>query len=128
MSGWQTVPVNGALADSLVVDLTTQPSPFAGLPSDAELVLMINYASSAASQVRIFLANGAGSAAAAQRLVYDSAAQTNPGADQTQYLTNICVSVPLAVGTNNWMQLRITKANTTANIDWRTKVTMGGGC
>lgn len=128
MSGWQTVAVNGALADSLVADLTLQPSPFAGLPTDARLCLMINYAASSATQVRIFLAAGAGAAAAAQRIVYDSAFQTNPGADQTQYLTNICVSVPLAAGTNNWMQLRITKANNTANIDWCTKITMGPGC
>jgi hypothetical protein len=128
MSGWQTVAVNGALADSLVVDLTTQPSPFNGLPQDAELILKINYAASAATQVRLFLAAGAGAAAAAQRIVYDSAFQLNPAANSTQYLTGICVSVPLAPGTNNWMQLRITKAASTANIDWRTKVTMGPGC
>lgn len=91
-------------------------------------VLTIDLALVEPSRVEIWMAPSEASHPQYRRKIYDSAFQTNPGADQTQYLTNICVSVPLAAGTNNWMQLRITKANNTANIDWCTKITMGPGC
>lgn len=128
MSVWTTTAVNGALADSLVTDFDAASSPSTRLPQDGELCLVFHYSSSAASQVRIFLATAAGAAAANLVMVYDSAFQTNPAADSTQYLTNICVTVPLASGTLIPMQLRITKANTTANIRWKATPKMGPTC
>lgn len=129
MSAWTNVNVNGALADSLVTDFGgALGATNVTLPPDSELCLTLDYSSSAASQVRIYLATGVGAAAQNLVMIYDSAFQTNPGADSTQYLTGICVSVPLIPGTQVPMQLRITKANTTAIIRFKTIPKMGPCC
>lgn len=59
-------------------------------------------------------------------MLYDSAFQTNPGANQTQYITGLSVSVPIQPGGTPY-QLRITKAASTANIWLAWEWKMGPG-
>lgn len=129
MSIWTATAVNGALADFLVTDFggvnapTTTPSP-----PDGELCLIFHYSSTVATQVQIFLATAAGAAGQNIVMIYDSAFQTNPAANSTQFLTGICVAVPIIQGTQQPMQLRITKAASTATIRWKATPRMGPGC
>lgn len=129
MSVWTVTPVNGALADFLVTDFGGGVSGSTiALPPDGRLCLEFHYSSTAATQVQIYLAPAPAAAAQNIVMVYDSAFQTNPAADSTQYLTGICVDVPIAQGTLIPMFLFITKAPSTANIRWATTVKMGPGC
>ncbi len=128
MSIWTATNVNGVLADSLVTDFggvnapTTTP-----YPPDCELCLKFWYSSSAATQVLIFLATAGGAAAQNTIPIWNSANQT-PTADSTQFLPMFCVSVPIIQGTQQPMQLRITKGNSTAIIRWKSTPLPGPGC
>lgn len=126
MSIWTVTAVNGALADSLVTNFGGVIAANTALPPDSELSLIFHYSSSAASQVQIYLATAAGAAPQNIVMIYDSAFQTNPAADSTQYLTNVCVAIPIQQGILQPLQLRITKANTTANIRWKVTPKLGG--
>lgn len=125
MSAWTPVVVNGALADSLVADFGGVNGQLASLPSDARMCLTVHYSASAATQVRLYLATAALAAAQDQVLIYDSALQLNPGPNLTDYFT-AQISVPILANTP--MQLRITKAASTATIRFATDVAMGPGC
>lgn len=129
MSAWQIIPINGALADSLVTDfggsLTAQNTT---LPPDSRCCLTFHYSAAAATQVQIYLALAAGVSADQIVMAYDSALQTNPGADQTQYITNWSVDVPIDATTRRPWPVRITKAATNANFTFKIDVKMGPGC
>jgi hypothetical protein len=132
MSAWTVTPVNGVLADSLVTSFGSTVSgvdaPSTALPPDSRMCLEFHYSSTAATQVVIYLATTAGATGDNIVMIYDSALQTVPAANSTQYLTGICVDVPIVAGTLVPMQLRITKAASTANIRWATTVKMGPCC
>jgi hypothetical protein len=128
MSIWTNFNVNGALADSLVTDFGGASSPtVTPYPPDCELCLKFWYSSSAATQVLIFLATAAGAAAQNTIPIWNSANQT-PTADSTQFLPMFCVSVPIIAGTQQPMQLRITKAASTAIIRAKWTPIPGPGC
>jgi hypothetical protein len=126
MSAWRQIAVNGALADSLVWDFGGVLANNTVLPPDSRLCVTLDYKSAAATQLYLFLATGAGVAAELQDTVYDSAFQTNPGADQTTTLKDWAFQVPILAGVP--LGLRITKAATNANIWIATTVLMGPGC
>lgn len=128
MSAWSPrVPVNGALVDFLVTDYGGGVfGPTIALPADCRLCLVFNYSSDAQTQVQIYLAPAPAAAPQDIVMVHDSAAEPVP--DATQYLTGVCVDVPIAPGTLIPMFLFITKAASTANIRWATTVKMGPGC
>lgn len=116
MAAWTTpIAVNGALADSLVFDFGGTLAVGTSLPPDCRLCVQIAYASSAPTQLQLWLATGVGVAAELRVFLYDSAFQTNPGPDSTQYITNLAASDVIQPGGIPY-QLRITKAASTANI------------
>lgn len=127
MPAWTApIAVNGALADSLVNDFGAGVVP-GNLPNDGRMCLTIEYAAASAGQLMLWLATGVGVAVQNRIMLYDSAYQTNPGADQTQYVTGLTVSVPLVPGTRAPYQLRITKGNFNANIWLAWSWSMGPG-
>lgn len=116
MPAWTPpIAVDGALADVLVDDFGGS-TVSASLPRDQRLCITVDYAAAAAGQLQLWLATGAGVAAEDRIMLYDSAFQTNPGANQTQYVTGLVVSVPIDTSTMTPYQLRITKGNFNANV------------
>lgn len=126
MSVWTPTIVNGLLADELVTDFGGTLATSRSLPPDSRMCLTLHYSSSAPTAVRLFLAVSPGTSPQDQILIYDSAFQVNPGADQTQYLTNIVVDVPIV--NLEPLGLRITKGISDAIVMWSTSVRMGPGC
>lgn len=121
MSGWTEFNANGALADVEVANF--QPASYT---RDSVLCVLLKYNSAAATQLQIFSATGAGVAAEFRNMIYDSAFQTNPGPDSTQYLNDFPSQIIIAASTP-WT-LRITKAASNARLWWRTTLLAGPGC
>lgn len=129
MSAWSGLfAVNGALIDSLVTDFGGALSNNVAMPQDSRLCLTFHFSCDTPTAVQLYLAYSAGAAAQLITMIYDSALQTNPGPDQTDYLTNIVVDVPIDPSTRRPKSLRITKAAGNAIIEFASAVRMGPGC
>lgn len=127
MAAWQVIPVNGAFADALVVDFGGIIAANTSLPPDSKLCLELDYSSAAASQVVLYLAPPTN--LVQQRImIYDSALQTVPAANSTQYLTGVCVDVPIRSGVLQPYGLYLTKPAGAANLTIYTTPKMGPGC
>lgn len=123
MSAWQTLAVNGALADSLIDNFGGANSPISALPPDARVCLLFHYSSDAETAVQIYLATTNAAADENIEMVWDSTYQTNPAPDSTQWVTSGQISIPIQNGLLH--QFRITKAASDANIRWCINVKMG---
>lgn len=127
MAAWQTLAINGVVADTLVDAFGGNTGTAASLPRDQRLCLRVDYSSDAQTQVIIYLAIGAGSADQNLVMLYDSRQQVVPAADSTQWVTDLTTSVPIFSSLP--MQLRISKGNSNAVIRWESFYSMGpGGC
>lgn len=123
MSAWQTLAVNGALADSLIDDFGGANSPISALPPDARACLLFHFSADAEIAVQLYLAISNAAADENIEMIWDSTYQTNPAADSTQWVTSGQISIPIQNGLLH--QFRITKAAADANVRWCINVKMG---
>lgn len=129
MSAWSGLfAVNGALIDSLVTDFGGALSNNTALPAESRLCLVFHFSCDTPTTVQLYLAYNAGASPEELTMIYDSALQTNPGPNQTDYLTNIVVDVPINPNTRRPKSLRISKAAGDAFIEFSSAVRMGPGC
>ncbi len=126
MAAWQSLVINGAVADTLVDDFGGATGGPSSLPADQRICLRVDYSSDAQTQVIIYLALSNAAADENVVMLYDSRQQTVPAVDSTQWVTDLTTSVPFLVGLP--MQLRITKAASDAVIRWEWFSMMGPGC
>lgn len=122
MSAWTLVPCGG-FTDQQVAGLSALVLPAA----DSRLCLTVSFSGRTAGQVIFYLAAAAAGNIEDHVIVYDSALQTNPGANQTTSFTGIVVDVPINAARVPF-NLYATVAAANANAWWVTDVKLGPGC
>lgn len=126
MAAWEVIDVSAAHADTLVTTFGGIFAASTALPPDSKFCLELDYGSAAATQVIIYLAPPTNQPEE-RIMIYDSATQT-PTPDLTQYLTGICVDVPIRAGVLLPYQLYMTKPIGDAFLTIYTTSKMGPGC
>lgn len=123
MSTWQQVACGG-FTDGLITNFgpITLPAP------DSRLCLTLHYSGRTAGQVIFYLAAAPAGNLEDHVIVYDSALQTNPGANQTSSFTGLVVDVFVNPTTRIPLNLYATIASANANAWWAADVKLGPGC